>query len=304
MAEGVNGPQQNLVQASDEHAAGRALPAGGRSSSSRRAVRRLTPHSHKFLAVSAMLIGIAIGAIIVAVVVAATARQAGPTAAWSAWSPLDNGLAGEREIANEVSPFYRATPGTQLVVVTVANITGPTSAGSGSSSEIALRDPSTGALSAVGGNTAVYNLCGLSSGCSIAGSASSSRFLLLRREALELALYTFKYISGVKNVVAILPPSHASVQTCTGICSQPNPPKTTKTENLAVVFPRDSLQRFLQQPLRDTLPEALPPSVTEMDKAPEAELVSVITGTALFGQQRVQSQDGSNVLVLSPQPAQ
>jgi hypothetical protein len=264
----------------------------------------MTPHSHKFLAATAMLVGIAVGAIIVAVVVAAGAKHSGPTIAWSSWSPPDSGLAGEREIADEVSPFYRATPGTQLVVVTVANIAGPTSGGAGSANTIALRDPSTGSLSAVGGNTAVYNLCGLGTGCSITGKASSSRFLLLRREALELALYTFKYIPGVKNVVAILPPSHSSVQTCTGICAQPNPPKTTKTVNLAVVFPRDSLQRFLQQPLHDTLPEQLPPSVSEMDKAPEAELVSVITGTALFKQQRVQSQDGSNVLVLSPEPAQ
>ena len=304
MAEGVNGGQQNLARASDEHAAGRPLSAGSRSSSSHRRARRLTPHSHKFLAATAMLVGIAVGAIIVAVLVAATAKHTGSSAAWSAWSPPDSGLAGEREIADEVSPFYRATPATQLVVVTVANITGPTSSGSGSGNEIALRDPNTGALSAVGGTTAVYNLCGLGSGCSITGAPTSARFLLLRREALELALYTLKYIPGVKNVVAILPPSHSSVQTCTGICSQPNPPKTTKTVNLAVVFQRDSLQRFLQQPLHDTLPEPLPPSTSEMDKAPEAELVSVITGTALFAQQRVQSQDGSNVLVLSPQPAQ
>jgi hypothetical protein len=304
MAEGVKGGGQNLARASDEHAAGRPLSAGSHASSSRRPARRLTPHSHKFLVATAMLVGIAVGAIIVAVLVAATPKQTGSTAAWSSWSPPDGGLAGEREIADEVSPFYRATPGTQLVVVTVANITGPTSSGSGSGNEIALRDPSTGALSAIGGNTAVYNLCGLSNGCSIAGSPSSARFLLLRREALELALYTFRYISGVKNVVAILPPSQSSVQTCTGICAQPNPPKTTKTVNLAVVFQRDSLQRFLQQPLHDTLPEPLPPSTAEMDKAPEAELVSVITGTALFQQQRVQSQDGSNVLVLSPQPAQ
>jgi hypothetical protein len=303
MAEGLNG-QRNLVQASDEHAAGHTLSGGARSKSSRRAARPVTPHSHKFVAATAMLVGIAVAASIVAVVVASNSKSSGSSFAWSSWSPPDHGLAGEREIADEVSPFYRATPGTQLVVVTVGNVAGPTSSGAGSANEIALRDPNTGALSAVGGNTAVYNLCGLGSGCSITGSPSSSRFLLLRREALELALYTFKYIPGIKNVVAILPPSHSSVQTCTGICAQPNPPKKTKTVNLAVVFPRDSLQRFLQQPLHDTLPEQLPPSVSEMDKAPEAELVSVITGTALFAQQRVQSQDGSNVLVLSPQPAQ
>jgi hypothetical protein len=100
-----------------------------------------------------------------------------------------------------------------------------------------------------------------------------------------------------------LPPGH-TVQTCTGICSQPNPPKTTKPVDLAVVFERQSLQRFLQQPLHDTLPEELPPTVSQMESAPEAELVSVITGQALFQQQLVQSQTGGNVLVLSPEPPQ
>jgi hypothetical protein len=303
VAEGVN-RSRDVVQSSDEHAAGRTLPAAAHTGSARRSSRPLSPHSHKFLAATAMLAGVAVGAIIVAVVVAVTAGRSGPSVRWSSWTPPDNGLAGEREIADEVSPFYRSTPATQLVVVTVQNVSGPTSSGSGSGTQIALRDPNTGALSAVGGNTAVYNLCGLGSGCAIAGGTpSASRFLLLRREALELALYTLKYISNVQNVVAILPPTH-SVQGCTGICAQPNPPKTTKTVDYAIVFPRQSLQRFLDQPLHETLPEQLPPTVSQIDSAPEAELVSVVTGTALFQQQLVQSQDGSNVLVLSPEPAQ
>jgi hypothetical protein len=300
MADGVN----NLVKSSDEHAAERALPAGARSRGARRAARSLSPHSHKFLAATAMLIGVAVGAIAVAVVVALSSSHPGSSLPWSTWSPPDNGAAGEREIADEVSPFYRASPGTQLVVVTVQNVSGPSSSATGAGTQIAVRDPNSGTLSAVGGNTAVYNLCGLGPSCTIAGGTpSAARLLLLRREALELALYTFRYIGGVQNVVAILPPGH-TVQTCTGICSQPNPPKTTKPVDLAVVFERQSLQRFLQQPLHDTLPEELPPTVSQMESAPEAELVSVITGQALFQQQLVQSQTGGNVLVLSPEPPQ
>jgi hypothetical protein len=41
-----------------------------------------------------------------------------------------------------------------------------------------------------------------------------------------------------------------------------------------------------------------------MASAPEAELVSVITGQALFTQQTIQSQDGTRVLVLNPIPPQ
>ena len=38
--------------------------------------------------------------------------------------------------------------------------------------------------------------------------------------------------------------------------------------------------------------------------APEAELVSVVTGQLLFKQQLIQTPDGSKLLLLSPQPAQ
>jgi hypothetical protein len=302
MAEGVN-QSEHIARSSDEHAAQPPLPAT-RVRGDRGSARADSPHSQKFLAATALLIGVAVGAIAVAVFVAVSGSRSGSSEQWSTWSPQDSGLAGEREIADEVSPFYRESPGSQLVVVTVQNISGPSTNGSGGGTEIALRDPSSGTLAAVGGNTAVYNLCGLGPGCTIAGGTpSAARLLLLRREALELSLYTFKYISGVQNVVAVLPPGRTT-QTCTGICSQPNPPSTTKTVDLAVVFERQSLQRFLEQPLRDTLPEDLPPAVSQMEAAPEAELVSVITGQALFQQQLVQSQTGSNVLVLSPQPPQ
>lgn len=302
MAEGVN-ESEHIVRSSDEHTAQASLPAA-RAHGDRTRIRVVSPHSQKFLAATAMLLGIAVGAIAVAVFVGVGGSRSSSSQAWSSWSPPDGGLAGEREIADEVSPFYRESPGSQLVVVTVQNIAGPNSDGTGSGTEIALRDPSSGTLAAVGGSTAVYNLCGLGPGCTIAGGTpSAARLLLLRREALELSLYTFKYITNVQNVVAILPPGHTT-QTCTGLCSQPNPPSTTTTVDLAVVFQRQSLQRFLEQPLRDTLPEDLPPTVSEMEAAPEAELVSVITGQALFQQQLVQSQTGGNVLVLSPQPPQ
>ncbi len=41
-----------------------------------------------------------------------------------------------------------------------------------------------------------------------------------------------------------------------------------------------------------------------MANAPEAELVSVITAHGLFSERTEQAQDGSNLLVLSPQTPQ
>jgi hypothetical protein len=158
-------------------------------------------------------------------------------------------------------------------------------------------------------STVAYNLCGLGSkDCSIGvGTASSQRLLLLRREALELALYTFKYLSGTQTVVAVLPPghteqsSHLSPKPPTGNSASSN---NTKAVTLAVAFDRKELQPWLDRPLRETLPEPIPPTVADMANAPEAELVSVITAHGLFQERTEQAQDGSKVLVLTPQSPQ
>jgi hypothetical protein len=265
--------------------------------------RRDTPHATKFLAVSAALVGFAIGALAVAGVILARGSRSSSGEAWSSWAPQDGGVAGEREIAAAVSPLYRAAPAVQLAVDTVRNDASATGGASGQ--QVAVRDPGTGSLGGLGGTTAVYNLCGFGPSCAIStGTPSAARLLLLRREALELALYTFHYIGGVDNVLAVLPPSHATTTASLTPTPSSKPVNSTTTLDMAVLFQRSALGHYLKQPLRDTLPEQLPPTVTEMPQAPEAELVSVITSQTLFRQSTVQSQDGSNVLVLDPLPPQ
>jgi hypothetical protein len=303
MAERVSDHSQ-VVRATDEHAAGTPLTgvvgvARGRAWRH----REPSPHSRKFAAVTAALAGVAIAAVAVAVGVLLTGTSTGSSAQWSTWSPSQGGLAGERQIADEVSPFYRASAALQLAVVTVQNIS------ASGNEQVAVRNPDNGTLAGLGGTTAVFNVCGLGSNCGIStGTPSASRLLLLRREALELSLYTFKYISDVGNVVAILPPGHTSTTNPQKLTPKPPAPGTATTTtsplDLAVVFQRASLKNFLQQPLRITLPGDLPPLPSQMQAAPEALLVSVITSQALFRQHLIQAQDGTSVLVLDPMPPQ
>ena len=57
----------------------------------------------------------------------------------------------------------------------------------------------------------MYSLCGLGPSCAIAtGTASVARGRLVRREILELALYTFKYVPGMQSVIAFMPPKTGS----------------------------------------------------------------------------------------------
>jgi hypothetical protein len=296
-------------RAAEEHVAEAPLPHSRRiAAPSTGPEAEPSPHAHKFRAVAAGLIAIAVASIVVAISLSAfggsSAKSSGGT--WSAFTPQDSGLQGAQEIADFVSPYYRATPAYQLAVVTAMNLNDP-------SNPLEVVVPSTSAPGGVAAlpakSTIAYNLCGLGSrDCSIGvGSASSDRLLLLRREALELALYTFKYIPGVHTVVAILPPgqtqssSRLSAKPPTGSQVSSN---NTKSVDLALAFDQKELQPWLDRPLRETLPEPLPPTVQQMANAPEAELVSVITAHGLFSEHTEQAQDGSNLLVLSPQSPQ
>ena len=309
--------------ATDDHAAD-GLPPGAVAATPRQpSGREALPHSRKFAVASATLVGLAAVALAIAIAIGLSGGRAQQTGSWSTFQPTDNGLQGAQQIADFVAPLYRATPAAQLAVVTAVNLNNPSNplqvvvpaaggsgASGGGSSGSSGRSGSSGSSGSSlqplpARSTAVYNLCGQGSGdCSIGvGAPSSARLLLLRREALELALYSLKYLSGIETVVAILPPGH-TVQGCTGICPKPQTKPTTKPVSLALAFDRKELQPWLDRPLRQTLPEDLPPAVSQMQSAPEAELVSVITAHGLFQEKTEQGQDGSSVIVLSPMPPQ
>jgi hypothetical protein len=261
-----------------------------------------TTHSRKFRLALIGLVVVCLGSLGAALALSTGRRSHVSTGNWSSFRPTDSGLAGAQEIADYLAPYYRATAADQLSVVTAVNLKNP-------ASPLQIVVPSTSSSGSLiplpPDSTILYNLCGTGSGdCSIgAGTPSSSRLLLLRREALELALYTFRYIDGTQTVVAILPPGK-TVQGCVGICAKPQVKTTTKPLSLALAFDRSELGPWLKRPVKATLPEDLPPTVSQMPNAPEAELVSVLTAHGLFSERVEQAQDGSSVVVLSPLPPQ
>ena len=269
------------------------------------------PHAEKFRLATASLLGIAIGALALAAALLVSGRTHTNSIQWSSWSPSDQGKLGATEIADHVAPFYRLTSADQLDVVTLMNVANPNATGttSGSGYEVAVNTGgSTSNLSLLGGKTIAYNLCGLgSSTCQLAGTPSANRLLLLRREALELALYTFKYLNGVQNVVAILPPGHTQR---TSTLSSKIPSATASSGaapvTVAVLFVRDELSPWLSQPLSQTLQEFPPPTseLTAWRQTQEAGLVDQITARGLFSEKIENAQDGSNLLVLTSLPPQ
>ena len=235
-------------------------------------------HAHRFRLVLGALIGIAIGAVGATLFLAAGHGPA-PEQRWSSWHPMSSSVStGAQQIADHVAPTYRQPDGDQLVGVTG----GPLKVGQlNLSVRIAVADAGTRSIGIVRGKSVLYTLCGLGSRCAInRGKPSTERFLLLRREALELALYSFHYLDGVDSVVALMPPAPGQ-----------------KPQN-AVFFQRGPLKPALDRPLPETL-SSPPPTVQGLaDSSSQASFVSQVTNPSIFCYSFEQGQDLGAFLVL------
>jgi hypothetical protein len=213
---------------------------------------------------------------------------------WSQWKPgADEGVDAAKEIATHVGRKYRLADGNQIVGVQA----GPLEIFD-VPLEVALRTaPQGGNIDFVEGNGLLYTLNGLGPKGSVrGGKPSEERHLLLRREALELALYSFRYIDDVDLVVALLPPA---------------PPKKAKsgstaatsasdTPTQALFFRPGDLEPQLEIPLGATIPprtprpETIPPS--------ESRRIDALTRSNLFLASFQQGQDQKAFLVLDRLP--
>jgi hypothetical protein len=196
-------------------------------------------------------------------------------ARWSSWVPAP-GAAGVSQIAAHVGHQYRLADGKQLVAVT------------GGPMEIAslpltpaLRT-SSGDINLIAGNGVLFRLCGLGTNCAIAsGKATLERHLLLRREALELSLYAFRYANADYAVVFL-------------------PPKKGEQPTQAMYLPRSNVQDALRRPLDATLFHRTPNTRT-ITASPDAAFVQQLTSRQTFTMSFTQgNQDQRAFLVLQP----
>lgn len=206
---------------------------------------------------------------------------------WSAFVPA--GAAGEQvqQIADHVGAEYRLPDGRQLVAVTPSF---PPSYPVGSPTAlpitqyvISYRASAAGAVSYTARPSAasvMYQLCGLGPACSInIGRPSLARSEVLRRESLELALYTFRYV-GASSVVTFMPP------------------RSGQKPRFAFLFVRNAYDGSLAQPLSATLTGAAP-TPAQMTVG-EQDQLNRLTDSALYSFSYTQGQDGAIWLVFNP----
>jgi hypothetical protein len=238
-----------------------------------------------------VLLAIVAGSAVGTLVVLLERGSPAPPPPWSEWQPTGSAERRAGQIGAHVTAPYRLPSGRQLASVTYVGpptVTGP----DGTTFQVravAIRPNTSGGraeaddietVNATG--TVMYNLCGLGTSCSIPeGKASTARGALLRREALELALYTFKYVDSVDSVLVMLPP-------------RPDGQAAT-----AVFLEGSDVRAQLSKPLSETFAAPLTPGIGEMS-AEELAIVDGITRARLYSYSYLQAQDGSPIMVLAP----
>jgi hypothetical protein len=226
------------------------------------------PHAARFQFVYGVLIGVGIAALAAAVLAfsGSDSHQQLALSNWSAWHPTAGSGDPVQQIVDHVAPEYRLASGHQAVAVT-----GGPSEIQGIPLVVALRsDPAhNGDVSILDhDNVVLYRMCGLGKDCAIAeGKPSVERGLLLRREALELALYTFNYVKDIDAVTVLFPPAKDA--------------KTHKLSHIALLFRQQDVQPSLQNPLVDTLPGPTP-SMRNLMKSKNLPVVDSITRPLQF----------------------
>ena len=248
-----------------------------------------SPYRPRFGFVLGALIGIALVAIGIGVALAASGGSTdGRPSGWSAWKPsADDDTGAAKQIAEHVGPKYRLGDADQLVAVDAKPL-----ALDGRPLNVAMRTAAVGGdIELLDGKGVMYTLNGLGPNGSIpGGTPSEERHLLLRREALELALYTFRYRSDVDMVVALLPPA---------------PPEKGKEEANSTLPPVQALfyrpgdlSGELGVPLASTIPNATPKPAQMKLGAPDSQRIDALTRSNLFTATFQQGQDASLYLVL------
>ena len=234
-----------------------------------------------------MLLAAVVGAGVGSFIVLASGSGESEEPAWSAWQPNGSRLMKVRQIADRIPKSYRAENGSQLTVSLASTLTVPTADGVNVPVRAVVVRPDTSKGLAEeddidvypAGNIVSFGLCGTKSKqqCEVT-PRNAKRDTLLRRQALELSLYTFKYVDSVNSVVVFMPPKAESQDT--------------------VFLRRSDVADVLDQPLSSLLP-TVRPRVGALSSLEQGRIMR-LTEPRTYAAEVQASPDGSPVLILTP----
>lgn len=198
--------------------------------------------------------------------------------AWSSYKPTGATYRKAQNMANHVAPRY-VSGGTPIAVVQAQPLIYRDAVVDGIAfTRAPFRNVGTHYTQFESASkTMLYVFCGQAARCGLAESGAEDVIPLLRRESLELALYTFKYSPDVSSIVTLLPLSGNS--------------------SAAVFLRRRHVEKFLRKPLDATLPqhsELTAESLTDTERQAIAGVIVKNTFISRFEQ----APNGRTVLLL------
>ena len=242
-----------------------------------------------YLALAAV-VGAAVGSFVVMLLRDPPAASA----TWSQWQPEGQEGSYPTQIADYVEKRYRGENGRPLVGVIASRPAVQAGDSAVPVSHVVIQNDLVGGeddVKVVATDDGImYQLCGLGDNCSIRdGEPSAERHRLLRRQALELALYSLKYIDSLDSVIALLPPA------------PPDPSAEGDTPSTALFFEKSDLRSALENPLVTTFRSPTETLGTEIELDPVERLtIDRLTSPRLFRYQFTQAPAGGAIMVLAP----
>jgi hypothetical protein len=236
---------------------------------------RRSGHSRGLLAANLVVLAAAVGVL----VLFAYLVSRGTSNSWSSYKPKGGDVFTKAQnMADHVAPAYKYN-GAPIAVVQAQPLVYQDAVVDGIAftrqpfrkigSPLKQFEPS--------GSTVAYVFCGSAARCGLPSTGAQDTVPLLRRETLELALYTFKYTPSVDSIVGLLPPAGST--------------------NYAIYLRRRNFQKELSKPLDATLPQHKVLSYQQLSPV-ERATVDRLTMKNTYESQFSKGANGRTVLVL------
>jgi hypothetical protein len=233
--------------------------------------------------VLAAILGAGVGAF----VVLTTRPDPDPDPPWSEWRPTGSPEAMLKQIADRIPQAYTQN-GKQLTISTVSPLSVTGEQGQVPISTVfVLPDTSRGLAEEDdirrfnGEKVASFALCGVGgTACALPGKASVGRRTLINRQALELSLYTLKYVDEIESVLVALPGPDGQ-------------------SSGAVFLTRDDVATELRRPVTELLPTRAPTVGGGLNEVEESHVLRLVEPRT-YAFEIQPAPDGSILLALSP----
>jgi hypothetical protein len=236
------------------------------------------PHSRLPFLIAYALLGLVVVGGALSFVYVKVWRDPPPPVPWSAWQPTATLQEPRlRQIATHVSLTYRDELGKRFARAVATNNSPLSIVGS---VEANVFKPLFAVTKA---DTAQALLCGPGPvPCAVKGEPAVAD-ALARAEAVELSLYTLKYVPQINAVLVRMPPLPG------------------EKDNRVFVLVRTAVTEELERPLADTLGPGYPRTLPQASGNP-VKRVDALTKGRMFGFREFQAPDGAWVMGLSEAP--